>query len=129
MLRYQKVQRTILRCPMNYRCSTKRSPHKKGTVMRHAHFAPVAAVCLTATLTVAGCQTVSDVTSVGPDTYMVGAQERGGLATTMEIKQLAIKKADAYCAALDKRVRVVSIESSGVQGFTPRNADLVFQCE
>lgn len=86
-------------------------------------------ILLFALLAVVGCQTVSDIIPIGADTYMVGAHVRGGLISSMEVKQLAIRKADAYCIAQGKHVQVQNIESSGVQGFTPQNADLTFCCE
>ena len=80
-------------------------------------------------LSLAGCQTVSDVTPIGRDTYMVGAHVRGGLTSTMEVKQLAIRRADTFCGGQGKRMALVNVESRGVQGFTPQNADVMFRCE
>lgn len=90
---------------------------------------PVGGALLLGLLALTGCRTISDVMPVGRDAYMVGAQVRGGLGGSMAVKQLAIRKADAHCAARDKSVQIVGIESSGIQGFTPQSADPTFRCE
>lgn len=75
-----------------------------------------------------GCSTVSEVVPTGKDTYMVGANARGGFTGDAEVKALAIKRANDFCAAHGKRTQVTSSQSTGVQLWTPQNAEVNFAC-
>lgn len=81
-----------------------------------------------ACLACAGCSTVTEVVPTGKDTYMVGSQARGGFTGDAEVKALAIKRANEYCAAQGKRAQVTNSTSSGTQGWTPQNSEVQFAC-
>ena len=76
----------------------------------------------------AACSTVTDVVPTGKDTYMVGSNARGGFTSDAEVKALAIKRANEYCAAQGKRAQITSSTSSGVQMWTPQNSEVQFTC-
>jgi len=77
---------------------------------------------------VSACTTVSDVTPMGKDTFMVGAEARGGLMSRTEVAQLAIKRANAFCESQGKEMSPTHIDSTGVRGWTPQETQFVFQC-
>lgn len=77
----------------------------------------------------AGCASVSEVVPLGGDKYMVGSHVRGGLTSWAEVKSMAVKQANEYCALKKMKVEVLSMDTSGVQGLTPQNADVTFKCE
>lgn len=84
-----------------------------------------------AALTVAlicGCTTVSDVTQTGPGKYMVGSLARGGFTSDTEVKAQAVAKAQVFCAAKGAVADVTSSTSTGVQMWTPQNAEVNFTC-
>jgi hypothetical protein len=76
----------------------------------------------------AGCQTVSEVMPVGKDSYMVGANVRGGFASDAEVTALSIRKANEWCASQKKRMELGSSTNSGVQGWTPQQSQILFKC-
>lgn len=76
----------------------------------------------------AGCASTSEVVPLGGDKYMVGSHVRGGLTSWAEVKAMAVKQASAYCASKNMKVEVLSMDTSGAQGFTPQNADVTFKC-
>jgi hypothetical protein len=80
------------------------------------------------TLALAGCQSVSDVTPIGRDTYLVGTQVRGGMTSWAEVRQISLSRANQYCAEQGRKMQMVNMETRGTQGWTPQNADLTFQC-
>jgi hypothetical protein len=86
------------------------------------HFAAVAALCIS------GCASVSDVTQTGPTSYMVGSNARGGFKSDAEVKALAINRAQEFCARRGEVAEVMSSTSSGVQMWTPQNAEVNFKC-
>jgi len=85
-------------------------------------------ILITTTALLAGCSTVSEVVPTGKDTYMVGSQARGGFTGDAEVKALAIKRANEFCAAQGKRAQVTNSSSSGTQGWTPQNSEVQFTC-
>lgn len=76
----------------------------------------------------AACSTVSEVVPTGKDTYMVGSQARGGFTGDAEVKALAVKRANEFCAAKGQRAQVTNSTSSGTQGWTPQNSEVQFAC-
>jgi hypothetical protein len=76
----------------------------------------------------AACATVSDITPLGAEKYMVGSQVRGGLTSWTEVKAMAVKRATDFCSAKNMKVEVLNMETSGAQGWTPQNADVTFKC-
>jgi putative hemolysin len=83
---------------------------------------------LAVVVALAGCSTVSPVVPTGRDTYMVGSNARGGFTSDAEVKALAINRANEFCAAQGKRAQVLTSSSSGVQMWTPQNAEVHFSC-
>ena len=83
---------------------------------------------LAAVLPVVACTTMSDVMTIGPDVYMVGTSVRGGFTSDTEVKAGAIQRAQAHCGAQKKQMEMVSSTSSGAQGWSPQNAEVIFKC-
>jgi len=75
----------------------------------------------------AGCATVSDVTPIGKDSYMVGVEVRGGQNWT-EVKAHAIKRASEYCVGQGKNMVLTHSETHGARGWTPQDAEIQFMC-
>lgn len=75
-----------------------------------------------------GCQTVSEVIPVGKDSYMVGANVRGGMSSDVEVTALSIRKANEWCASQNKRMELTSSTNSGTQGWTPQQSQVMFKC-
>lgn len=81
-----------------------------------------------AVLALAGCQSVSDVTQIGKDTYQVDATTHGGFQSHGETTALALVKAREFCAARGKELQAAAAKTSGARGWTPLESDLTFQC-
>jgi hypothetical protein len=88
----------------------------------------IGAAAALALCTLSACTTVSEVTAMGKDTYMVGAEARGGMMSRTEVAQLAIKRANAFCVSEGKVMSPTHIDSTGVRGWTPQETEFVFQC-
>ena len=76
-----------------------------------------------------GCTTMSEVQPIGQGRYMVGTSARGGFTSDTEVKAGALARARAYCDEQKKGMTLLSSSSSGTQGWTPQNAEVVFTCE
>jgi hypothetical protein len=76
----------------------------------------------------AGCQSISEVTQIGKDTYQVDATTRGGFQSHGETTALAVAKAREFCAAQGKQLQAAPARTSGARGWTPVESDLTFQC-
>lgn len=76
----------------------------------------------------AACSTVSEVTPTGPNTYMVGSNAHGGFTSDVEVKALAIHRANDFCAGQGKTAKVTESHSTGTQMWTPQNAEVQFTC-
>ncbi len=76
----------------------------------------------------AACVTIpSKIVSVGPNTYslnMTGV----GFATQGNTNVKALSEASAYCDALHQHLLVKQSTENGVYGWSPRQANLTFQC-
>ncbi len=81
-----------------------------------------------ASLMLAACTTVSEVTPAGSGNYTVTTQVRGGMTSWGEIKASSLKRADEYCRQQGKQMDQVAMETHGVRGWTPQEADLTFRC-
>lgn len=77
----------------------------------------------------AGCATTTDVMPIGGGAYMVGTNVRGGFTTDTEVKAMSIRRATAFCAGLGRQMVVVGSQSTGVQGWSPQNAEVTFRCD
>lgn len=81
-----------------------------------------------AALVMTGCSSVSAVTPIGPNSYMVGSNAHGGFSSDAEVKALAINRANEYCAGQGKVAQITASTSSGVQMWTPQNSEVQFTC-
>lgn len=75
------------------------------------------------------CTTMSDVVPTGSGRYMIGTSVRGGFTSDAEVKAGALKRANTYCSSLGKQMVMIDSTSTGVQGWTPQNAEVNFRCE
>lgn len=89
--------------------------------MRSLYLAAIVAV-------VAGCTTVSDVTPAGDGNFTVTTQVRGGMTPWGEIKASSLKRADEYCRQQGEQMHQIVMQTHGVRGWTPQEADLTFSC-
>jgi len=78
---------------------------------------------------VCGCSSVTDVSPMGNDTYMVGGKAVGGHMSHTEVKGIALQRADDYCQARGKKMVLQEAKSSGARGWTPPASEAVFRCE
>ncbi|CAD6548862.1 hypothetical protein LMG28727_04901 [Paraburkholderia kirstenboschensis] len=83
---------------------------------------------LAALTMLAACTTISDVTPAGDGRYTVTAQVRGGMTAWGEVKASSLKRADDYCRQQGKQMHQVDMQTHGVRGWTPQEAELVFSC-
>jgi hypothetical protein len=90
-------------------------------------FGGIAAVAFTLPF-FAGCQSISDVTQLGKDTYQVDATTRGGFQSHGETTALAVAKAREFCGAKGKELQAAPARTSGARGWTPVESTLIFQC-
>jgi hypothetical protein len=81
-----------------------------------------------AAFALSGCQSVSEVTQIGKDTYQVDATTRGGFQSHGETTGLAVAKAREFCGARGKELQAAPAKTSGARGWTPVESDLTFQC-
>ncbi|WDZ96078.1 hypothetical protein Herbaro_21795 [Herbaspirillum sp. WKF16] len=82
----------------------------------------------TATLLLAACASSGEVTQLDRDTYMLTASSpwRGNEGVAVE----GVRRADAYCKNLGRRMRVVGSErADGVPVVLPPKALLTFRCD
>lgn len=85
-------------------------------------------VAVIAAASLVGCASTSEVVQLGPNSYMVGNQVRGGKSWS-EVKAGAIKAAQDHCATQGKTALVGDeIQTSGARGWTPQNAEVKFSC-
>jgi len=75
-----------------------------------------------------GCSSVSEVVPTGKDTFMVGSSAHGGFTGDVEVKALAVRRANEFCAGRGQIAQITNSTSSGVQGWTPQNSEVQFSC-
>jgi hypothetical protein len=83
---------------------------------------------LAALTMLAACTTISDVTPAGDGRYTVTTQVRGGMTAWGEVKASSLQRADAYCRQQGKLMHQVDMQTHGVRGWTPQEAELTFSC-
>jgi hypothetical protein len=76
----------------------------------------------------AACTTITDVTPAGDGNYTVTTQVRGGMTPWGEVKASSLKRADEYCTDQGKQMHQVNMQTHGVRGWTPQEAELTFAC-
>ncbi|MGF6570906.1 hypothetical protein SAMN05443245_1144 [Paraburkholderia fungorum] len=74
------------------------------------------------------CTTITDVTPAGDGRYTVTTQVRGGMTPWGEIKATSLKRADEYCTGQGKQMHQINMQTHGVRGWTPQEAELTFAC-
>lgn len=85
-------------------------------------------VALTAFAVLAACTSISEVSPAGDGHYTVTTQVRGGMTPWGEIKASSLKRADEYCRQEGKQMHQVDMQTHGVRGWTPQEAELTFAC-
>lgn len=83
---------------------------------------------IAATMLLAACASTSEVTRLGRDVYMLTASSpwRGNDGVATE----GLRRADAYCASLGRRLRIVGSErSDGLPVVSPPKVLLTFKCD
>jgi len=75
-----------------------------------------------------GCTTISGVTPIGKDSYMIGATDRGGMRSHTEMRALGIRKANEFCQSKGKVMVISNVGSQGAQGWTPVESEVTFLC-
>lgn len=88
------------------------------------------AASLAIALLVAGCASNSGVIPIGTDTFMVSRQAATGFSGSGTLKAEAFQEANQYCAALHKKLQVVSTTEAQppfVFGNFPK-AEVQFMC-
>ncbi|MDR6207566.1 hypothetical protein C8K18_1133 [Paraburkholderia sp. GV068] len=83
---------------------------------------------LAALTMLAACTTISDVTPAGNGRYIVTTQVRGGMTPWGEVKASSLKRADEYCRQQGQQMHQVDMQTHGVRGWTPQEAELTFSC-
>ena len=86
-----------------------------------------AALLLAVLLT--ACATVSDVVPAGTDTFLVGANVRGGFKSDTEVTAMSIARANEFCSGKGQNMNLLNASNSGTQGWTPQNSQILFKCE
>ncbi len=89
------------------------------------HKAIVAAVTV---LLLSGCVTPTAPVSMGNDRYMIGVNARGGFSSNSELLAATVQRAQAFCSSMNKQAIVDDTNTSGSQGWTPQDAQVVFRC-
>lgn len=79
-------------------------------------------------LALAGCVHEMAPVPMGNDRFMVSVNARGGGRSNSTLLAQTIERANAYCSATGKSAVVENSTTSGVQGWTPQDAQVVFQC-
>ena len=83
---------------------------------------------LSALTFLAPCTSISEVTPAGDGHYTVTTQVRGGMTSWGEIKATSLKRADDYCRQQGRQMHQVDMQTHGVRGWTPQEAELTFAC-
>jgi hypothetical protein len=76
----------------------------------------------------AGCVSASNVTPTGSGTYVIQGRAVGPWNADKE-RAKALKKANAYCAKLGKRVLLHDIDETGHAALLGEHATITFECE
>lgn len=83
---------------------------------------------LAAVSLVAGCASVSDVVSTGPDSFMVAAHGIDGNGSGAAQKAIALQAANTYCQARSRQMLVVHVETVEPYFGRAPSAALDFRC-
>lgn len=83
------------------------------------------AAVLTFAIAIAGCSTVGDPQSIGPDTYMLTASTFMEVHSAAEETMKPIAKANTFCTSMGKKMLLVSSDSGQ---FPTTHAEITFKC-
>jgi hypothetical protein len=86
-------------------------------------------VILGVCVVLAGCVSTIDPVPMGNGVYMISTRARGGLSTDAQLTSKTVAAANAFCGRSGKSAIVQTASSSGVQGFTPQDSQVLFKCE
>jgi hypothetical protein len=86
-------------------------------------------IAMLGVLALSACTTISEVSPAGSGNYTVTTQVRGGMTPWGEVKATSLKRADEYCRSQSKQMRQVEMQTHGVRGWTPQEAELIFSCD
>ncbi|AYD63757.1 hypothetical protein YH64_001995 [Achromobacter sp. LC458] len=89
-----------------------------------ARLAPAAALL---TL-LAACSSMSEVTSVGKDTYSVTYSSGTQLLTWVELKNQTLQRADQYCQDIGRKLQKPKVTSNHATGLGSKRATVTFEC-
>ncbi|KNY12773.1 Hyp domain-containing protein 1 [Achromobacter piechaudii] len=89
-----------------------------------ARLAPAAALL---TL-LAACSSMSEVTSVGKDTYSVTYSSGTQLLTWVELKNQTLQRADQYCQGIGRKLQKPKVTSNHATGLGSKRATVTFEC-
>jgi len=93
---------------------------------KHMRRAVYAMLCAFPLLT--GCVSITDPVPMGKDTYMISLNARGGFSSNGQLLANTIKKAGDFCSSQGLNVEVLNTGSTGVQGWTPQDTQVIFRC-
>ncbi|MGE8639773.1 MAG: hypothetical protein ACN6PR_14075 [Achromobacter sp.] len=89
-----------------------------------ARLAPTAALL---TL-LAGCSSMSEVTSVDKNTYSVTYSSGTQLLTWVELKNQTLQRADQYCQSIGRKLQKPKVTSNHATGLGSKRATVTFEC-
>ena len=81
-----------------------------------------------AALILVGCQTTSDVTTIGPDTYRVGAAACPACGGTSQALEMASNRASEFCAEQGKTALELDSESRNLNAVGAGASSVDFRC-
>jgi len=84
-------------------------------------------LCILA-LALSGCASVSDISPIGKDTYLVDSTVMGGMTNWGDVKSMTLGKANDYCSGLGKKLVMSKMEEHGARGWTPIGTQITFKC-
>ncbi|TKC80381.1 hypothetical protein FAZ69_29135 [Trinickia terrae] len=83
---------------------------------------------LSITLLLCSCTSVSPIQRDARERYSVTARTSNPIVSWRHLMNVSIGHAAEFCEQEDKAMHQVDIGTFGVRGFSPREADLRFEC-
>lgn len=83
---------------------------------------------LLAALSAAGCQTITDVTPAGADTFMVAASGKSGGGAAADERAIALKRANEFCEARHAHLEVLNTSLVDPAFGRSPSAQIDFRC-
>lgn len=85
-------------------------------------------LCIFVTLFLQGCGTADVYRDLNTGMYKVSAQYGILNGSWERASRDATEKAMAYCASMDKKYHFISEEKNGIQGWSPQQSIITFEC-